>query len=199
VIQFQDCVIEDKTLVLDSRTEIYYFGHHATLKNCKLVVKVPARSLVIAKTQLIDCVIDVTRELKDFRWNSAILRGCKFNGKYVGCDFGSRPPTPDDGEISNCDFSEAHMLHWCRFVRCDASTLRFPRWPCIVFLEPVRHLRDLKNVKWPGSSAMIVDVMTDTRLEVAAVTLDANECAKTHGTTPGELKAALQGLDGVIY
>jgi hypothetical protein len=67
MIQFSDQEIANERLVLDSATDLYYLGHNLTLRNSTLVIKVPARALVIARTQFIGCTIEVKRELKNFR------------------------------------------------------------------------------------------------------------------------------------
>ncbi|WP_343073369.1 hypothetical protein [Pyxidicoccus fallax] len=91
MIQFSDQEIEGERLELNSKTELYYLGHHLTLRRCNLVIKVPTRGLVISRTQLIDCTIDVKRELINFRWETVILKGCRFTGTMSGNDFGRWP------------------------------------------------------------------------------------------------------------
>src|SRR5690349_4012391 len=107
MIQFSDQEIADERLILDSATELYYLGHNLTLRNCTLVIKVPARALVIARTRLIGCTIEVKRELKNFDWGAAFLKGCQFKGRLRGNDFGERPFSPGEGGLEDCDFTEA--------------------------------------------------------------------------------------------
>lgn len=197
MIQYQDCIIENETFVLDSRDEVYYLGHNLTLKNCKLIIKVPWKGLVVAKTRLIGCSIEVSRVLKEFGWDSAILRDCKFKGRFVGCDFGSTPLRPEDGAISNCDFTEAR-LDWCRFVGCDVSCLRFPLWPCVTILDTVHRIDELRGINWPGSTGLLVKIFEHDFQETKAITFDAQKFAEKSDTTPEAFKAALQGLGGVI-
>src|SRR5690606_15446129 len=97
MIQFSDQEIANERLILDSATELYYLGHDLTLRNCTLIIRVPARALVIARTQFIDCSIEVKRELKNFDWGSAFLKGCKFKGRFIGNDFGEQPFAPGEG------------------------------------------------------------------------------------------------------
>ena len=198
MIQFQDSIIEGRELILDSRTEVYYFGHDLTLKNCRLVIQVPARALVFARTRLIDCTLEIKRTLKGFRWWSASLEGCRFKGRLESCDFGSWSDVGHYGHIQGCDFSEAR-LDWCRFNRCDASTLRFPSWPCFTLLNPVQRLDELKRISWPGETGWIVSTLAKSSPQTAAITIHAEDFARESETTAEALKAALQGLGGVIY
>ncbi|NMO17336.1 hypothetical protein HPC49_11910 [Pyxidicoccus fallax] len=199
MIQFRDQEITGERLELNSKTELYYLGHHLTLKNCTLVIQVAARALVISKTQLVDCVIDVKRELKGFRWNGVVLKGCTFTGALSGCEFGRWPyaEEPDFGSIEACDFSKAR-LEACVFMGCDARTLKFPSWPCFTILDPVRRKDELLALPWPGTMRITVESFTEGPLETAAVTYFAPAVAKRTGTTVEAIRAALDTLDGVI-
>lgn len=197
MIQLRDRTLENETITLDDKKEVYYLGHDLTLRRCSLIIKVPASALVIAKARFESCVIDIKRELKGFWWSIA-LEGCVFKGHMKDCDFGNWPDIAPGGSIQDCDFTGAR-LHWCRFTRCDARTLRFPAWPCFTLLEPVRRLDELKAFKWPGTLQRVVRVFSHSRMDTAAVTLDASIVAKEYDTTVEELRAALQGLSGVVY
>jgi hypothetical protein len=199
MIQFSDREIVNEQLVLDSKTELYYLGHDLTLRQCTLVLKVPARALVITRTRLIDCTIHVKQELKNFRWYKNFLKGCRFTGRLSGNDFGHNLDPPPEGGMEDCDFSEA-QLDGCRFLGCDTNTLRFPPWPCFTLLDPVRRARELSAAPWPGDIGPIV--MSDFEQDLStmvAVTYSASALAKRYGTTPEAIRAILEKLDGVRY
>ncbi len=199
MIQFADQEISNERLVLDSKSELYYLGHHLTLRNCTLVLKVTARALVIARAQFIDCALEAKKELKNFRWNSVHLKGCRFTGRFSGNDFGSWPTHPEDGSLENCDFSGTR-LDACRFLGSDARTLRFPPWPCFTILEPARRWRELNALEWPGDVGRIeVKGFSEDPLSTVAATFSAPELAKRSGTTPEAIKAVLEKLEGVYY
>jgi len=199
MIQFRDQEIENERLILDSATELYYLGHNLTLRNCTVAIKVPARALVIARTRFIDCSIEVKRQLKNFRWESAHLQGCRFTGRFSGNDFGSWPDNPSEGSIERCDFTGAR-LNWTRFLGCDVSTLRFPSWPCFTIYDPVRRARELGALPWPGKRGRIIaEGFADDPPSTDAVTFEALELAKWCETTPEAIKAVLTKLDGVYY
>lgn len=178
---------------------VYFLGPNLTLRHCTLVLKIAARNLIIPQARFIDCTFEVKRELKNFRWESAHLKGCRFTGRFWGNDFGEWPFSPGEGSIEDCDFSMAR-LHGCRFLGCDTHTIRFPSWPCFTILEPYRRHRELNARSWPGDLGRIeIKLFAEDPPSTAAITFFAPELAKRRGTTPEAIKAALQKLDGVHY
>ena len=198
MIQFNDREIINEKLVLDSKTEVYYLGHNLTLRNCTLVLKVPARALIIARSRLIDCTVEAKRELTGFRWETTFLKGCKFTGRFSGNDFGRYPDSIPGGGVEACDFSEA-VLDGCRFLDCDASTLRFPPWPCFTLLSPVQRSIELRAVQWPGDIGIVVGAWGRGPPTTAALTYSALALAKRSGTNPEAIRASLEQLSGVLY
>ncbi|HVG63403.1 MAG TPA: hypothetical protein VNA24_32860 [Hyalangium sp.] len=189
MIQFSDQEIANERLILDSATELYYLGHNLTLRNCTLVIKVPARALVIARTQLIDCALEVKRVLTNFRWQSAHLKGCRFTGRLSGNDFGGCPDRPDEGSIENCDFSQAH-LDASRFLQCNIDTIHLPRWPYFSIFNPALRWQELLALPWPGRiGRVIIAGFAEDPPTTAAETYSALGLAKRYGTTPEAIKA----------
>jgi hypothetical protein len=199
MIQFRDQEISNERLVLDSATELYYLGHNLTLRNCTLVIRVPARALVITRTRLIDCTIETKQQLKNFRWEKVHLKSCRFKGRFSGNDFGEWPDEPGQGSIEDCDFTEAR-LSWTRFLGCAAGTLRFPSWPCFTILDPVRRWRELQALPWPGEYGSIIGKgFAKNPPSTVALTYSAPELAKFCGTTQEAIRAVLENVDGVSY
>ncbi len=77
---FENQVIEDQRLELGDRNSLYFLGRHLTLRRCNLVLNVPAKRLHVRKVQIVDSTIEVKRVLKNFRWEYAHLKGCRFTG-----------------------------------------------------------------------------------------------------------------------
>jgi hypothetical protein len=178
---------------------VYLLGPNLTLRHCTLVLKIAARNLIIPQARFVDCTFEARRELKNFRWNHAHLKGCRFTGRFSGNDFGSWPSNPHEGSIEECDFSEAR-LDGCRFFACDLRTLRFPSWPCFTILEPARRWRELIALPWPGDIGPInVKGFSKDSPTAVAVTYSAPELAKRSGTTPEAIRAVLEKLDGVVF
>lgn len=178
---------------------VYFLGPNLTLRNCTLVLKIAARNLIIPHARFIDCTFAFKRELKNFRWKNSHLKGCRFTGRFSGNDFGEFSYAPGQGSIEDCDFTEAR-LDACRFLGCDARTLRFPTWPCFTLFEPVRRWRELSAHSWPGTIGPItLEVLKKSPATTAAATFSAPTLAKQHGTTPEAIKAVLEKLDGVFY
>ncbi|MCY1021522.1 hypothetical protein [Pyxidicoccus sp. MSG2] len=195
MIQFRDTELVNERLELTSKTEHYYLGHHLTLRNCTLVIGVPASALTIARTRLIDCSIEVKKPLKHFRWDEVFVKGCRFTGTLSGNDFG-RWPDSEAGGIEDCDFTGA-QLDGCRFIGCDASTLRFPSWPCFTVLDPARRSRELAALPWPGQVGIVVGTFSQYPPSTAAVTFSATRLAKESGATEDELRKVLEQVNGV--
>jgi|SRR5215217_946373 len=194
-------VIENERIVLE-RGDIAFLGPDLTLRGCTLTIKVSTRNLILIQPRLIDCVIEVKQELKNLRWCSAFLKGCRFTGVMSGNDFG-RWPFDEEAEkalggIEDCDFSGAR-LDACRFVDCDVSSLKLPSWPCFTFLDPTLRRQELLAAPWPGTSHISVEAMLESPPETAAVTFSAPAVARYGGTTEEALRAVLQTLDGVRF
>jgi hypothetical protein len=191
--------IENERLELSDRNSLYFLGHNLTLRRCTLVLGVPAKRLHINQTRIIECTIEVSRLLKNFRWDSAHLMGCRFKGRFVGNDFGEWPSSPNQGGIVDCDLAAAR-LHQTRFLGCDASTLRFPRWPCFTLLDTARRAAELATLPWPGKYGHIIAKgFAEDPSSTVAVTYAAPDLAKFCGTTPEAIKALIEKLDGVYY
>ncbi|MBN1209541.1 MAG: hypothetical protein JXB05_32115 [Myxococcaceae bacterium] len=198
-IIFEDRVIEGERLELSQPDDLYCLGPKLILKNCTLVLRVPTKRLIISGAQLIDCTIDVKKELKGFRWETNFLKGCRFTGRLTGNDFGPYPNSPVKGRFEDCDFSAA-TLDACRFLECDTSTLRFPPWPCFTILDPARRSRELSALSWPGDiGPIVVEGFAEEPPSTVAVTYSAPALARRRGTTPEAIRATLEKLDGVLY
>jgi hypothetical protein len=199
MITFRNREIANEQLVLDSRTALYYLGPALTLRNCTLVVKVPAKALVVTQTRLIDCTIEVARVLKNFQWDHAHLIGCRFKGRFVGNDFGEWPSSPNQASMVDCDFNSAHVDQ-TRFLGCDTRTLRFPRWPCFTLFDTARRAAELAALPWPGKKGYIIaEGFAEDPPSTTAVTFVAPDLAKFCGTTPEAIKALIENLDGAYY
>ena len=200
MIQFSNQEIANEHLILDSATELYYLGHHLTLRGCTVVISVPARALVIARTRFVGCTIHVKRQLNNFSWESVYLQDCRFKGRFSGNDFGERPFAPGEGRIQDCDFTEA-TLHGTRFFGCDVRSLRFPSWPCFTIVDPLGRARELRALPWPELVGRItIETVVESPPSTAAVTLSALELAKKFGTTPEALRAVVETIrDGIYY
>lgn len=178
---------------------VFFLGPNLILRHCTLVLKVAARNLVIPQARFFDCTFESKRELKNFRWRRAHLKGCRFTGRFSGNDFGAWHSSPGEGSIEDCDFTQA-TLDACRFLACDIRTLRLPSWPCFTFINPVARWRDLRAHSWPGDiGPIVVEGFAEHPPSTAAVTYSAQSLAKRHGTTPEAIKAVLEKLDGVFY
>jgi hypothetical protein len=199
---FKDQELENERLELTDKNSLYFLSTNLVLRNCTIVLKVPARNLVIKQARFIDCTFDVKQELKNHDWSRAFLKGCRFTGRLSGCDFGHRlPHIPgrEHGGIEDCDFSEAR-LDGCRVHGCDTRTLKFPRWPCFTFLEPIERAPELRGVKWPESfGSVVVEELHTQPPSTKALTYYAPSAAKRFETTENELRTVVEKFDCIVY
>ncbi|ATB44240.1 hypothetical protein CYFUS_009727 [Cystobacter fuscus] len=204
-VVFEDQEIENERLELTDKKANYILGPKLTLRNCTLVLKVSARRLSLKQPRFSDCTFEVKQELKNFQsWVAASLKGCRFKGWLTGCDFGLWPeysslPWYQHGSIEDCDFTEAWM-DGCRIMGCDPSTLRFPKWPCFTFVDPIGRASELSSVRWPGRFGRVtVEELHTQPAPTKSLTYHAPSVAKRMETTPEELRAVIEKFDCIIY
>jgi hypothetical protein len=202
---YENKQIEDERLELTDKGAIYFLGRKLTLKNCTLVLKVAASNLFIRDVRFIDCDFEVKQELKNHQqWIRASLKRCRFKGRLSGCDFGHWPEYGDGpeyqmGAIEDCDFTEAR-LDGCRIMGSDPATMRFPKWPCFTFVDPIRRAPELLRVKWPGIFGdVVVNGIYKDPPTTMALTYHAPSIAKRMETTPEELRAVIEQFDFIVY
>ncbi|HEX8820409.1 MAG TPA: hypothetical protein VF794_10820 [Archangium sp.] len=179
----------------------YWLGPDLTLRDCTVIISAARRSLSFVSGQFINCTIQAKGQLKTMPWAPMKLKGCRFKGRFTGNDFGFREDFDDRwkaGGIEDCDFSEA-QLHGCAFFNCDMSTIRLPRWPCFTFLDPRGHSAELARHAWPGLVGQVtIKVVCESHKGTVAVTWHAPTVAEKLDTTVEELRAALEGVPGVV-
>jgi len=204
-VVFKDQDIQNERLELTDKNSLYFLSTGLTLRNCTVVLKVSARNLVIKQARFIDCTFEVKQELKNHQsWVSAYLKGCRFKGRLSGCDFGHWPEYGSDpwyqhGFIEDCDFTEAR-LDGCRFHGCDPGTLRFPKWPCFTFLDPIGRAHELNRVQWPGRfGPVVVEDLHAQPPSTKALTFFAPAEAKRYDTTPEALRAVIEQFDCILH
>jgi hypothetical protein len=202
---FENREIQNERLELTDKNSLYYLSTGLTLRNCTVVLKVPASRLVINQARFIDCTFEVKQQLTNYQqWICASFKGCRFKGRFLGNDFGHWPeyssaPGYDYGSIEDCDFSEAR-LDACRILGSDPRTLKFPRWPCFTILDPVKRGRELMSVEWPGRfRPVILEGPYQEVPRTTALTFYAPSDAKRCKVTEEDLKAAIQRFDFIVY
>ncbi len=200
-IRFEDKLLENERLELRDTNALYFLGPDFTLRSCTLVLRVPARCLLLGGLQLVDCTVEVKRELKNLVWYETDLKGCRFTGRFVSCDFGHDPyplsPQQQVGSIEGCDFTAAH-IHACRFMGCDPSTLRFPCWPYFTLLNPVRRIRELAS-SWPRELWPWRTTLEGCPETTAAITFSATELAKEANVSKERIRVLLEGHSDVLF
>ncbi|WP_224368702.1 pentapeptide repeat-containing protein [Hyalangium versicolor] len=198
----EERTLEGERLELGAKNIRYYLGPNLVLKRCTLVIRVSSERFHLAGPRFIDCHIELKRQLKDAVWYTAHLKGCRFTGRLFSCDFGHQPDYgvvyQDVGGIEDCDFTAAH-LHACRFVGCDASTLKFPRWPYFTILDPYRRREEFASITWRREIRSWFTSFDMYPEETAAITFSATALAKDAGVSEDRIRALLESHADVIY
>ncbi|WP_309890435.1 hypothetical protein [Archangium sp.] len=202
---YEDKELENERLELTDKGSIYFLGRNLTLKNCTLVLKVAAQNLFIRDVRFIGCTFEVKQELKNHQdWIRASLEGCRFKGRFSGCDFGHWPeygsePEYQFGSIKDCDFTEAR-LDGCRIMGSDPATLRFPKWPCFTILDPIGRAHELNSVQWPGDfRPSYVEGRYKDPPSTRAVTFYAPALARRRETTEEAFRSVIEQFDCILY
>ncbi len=200
-----DREIANERFEVTDKDSLYFLGPNLTLRNCTVVLKVSARRLHLLGARFIDCSFEVKQELKNHQsWVGASLKGCRFKGRFSGCDFGHWPeygsePWYQHGSIEDCDFTEAR-LDGCRIMGCDPATIRFPKWPCFTFLDPIRRAPELRGVKWPGLfGSVIVDELHTQPAPTQSLTYYAPVLAERLEAPLEEIRAVIEKFDCIVY
>jgi hypothetical protein len=202
----KNVIIEDRTmegerLELGDKNLRYYLGPNLVLRRCTVVLRMPSDLLHLNGPRFVDCTLEIKRQLTDVCWYSAHLKGCRFTGRLFSCDFGhfagSKVSYEDMGGIEDCDFTAAH-LHLCRFVGCDASTLKFPRWPYFTLLEPYRRSSEFASILWPRELRAWFTCFDQFPVTTAAVTFSATALAKEAGVSEDRIQALLEGHSDIL-
>ena len=202
-IIFENETMEGQRLELGDKNLRYYLGPNLVMRRCTVVLRVPSDLLHLVGVRFIDCAIEVKRQLKEVRWYAAHLKGCRVSGRLFSCDFGHFPgystlPFDSMGGIEDCDLTATH-LHACRFIGCDASTLKFPRWPYFTILKPRERHREFASITWPReirSWFTCADMDPET---TAAVTFSATALAKQADVSEDRIRALLEGHSDILY
>jgi hypothetical protein len=199
---FENQTMEGQRLELGDHNFRYYLGPNLVLQRCTLVLRVPSDLLHLAGPRFVDCTLEVKRQLTEVCWYTAHLKGCRFTGRLFSCDFGhfsgSKLLYWDKGGIEDCDFTAAH-LHACRFVGCDTSTLKFPRWPYFTLLDPYRRHREFASIMWPREIRSWFTGYDRFHEKTVAATFSATALAKEAGISEDRLRALVEGRSDILY
>ncbi len=198
-------IIENQTLeeteLILTDNDNNYLGSDLTLRHCRLILRTTARLLhIVNNVQIIDCQIEVKKKLANFSWLAAAISGCTFTGHYVGHEFGHWPDygvNCENGSIADCDFSEA-VLDGCRFMDCDISSIKLPKWPCFTILNPHERRNEIEAIEWPGRISVWATDLPNQPNITSAIVDYAPTLAKQFNCAEDELREALSSLGNVI-
>lgn len=187
--------IERQEIVL-TNDQVNYLGHDLVLDHCRVIIRASGQNLVIARTKLLNCQIEIRRQLTNFWWDAAQIEGCTFQGKLRGNYFGHQPSTGTSswGSIQDCDFTAA-ILDDCRFVGCDIKTIKLPSWPCFTMLDPHQNAAFFQDATLPASLRSWARYNAGQPMFVVAVSSYAPTILERSGGTEDEIKTFLEKLE----
>jgi hypothetical protein len=150
MVKLRDQIL-DKTDLLLTDKEMNFLGPNLIVKDSRVTLQLNTRQLTLVNNvKFIDCDITTKRNMPDFLWHAAFLRGCRFHGRFLGNCFGQRLDGGSrNGGVERCDFSDA-ILEAGSFYGCDPASIVFPKWPGFTLLYPGDHLDEIRRLEWPG-------------------------------------------------
>ncbi len=196
--QLRDQILINQEVVLEKHVH-NYLGPKLILQKCRILFQVNRSALTISDAKFIDCHIHIQKPLRNFRWFHASLERCTLYGQLIGCDFGRWPSDSTSiGQVRNCNFLGA-TLDSCRFIDVEMESLELPGWPHYTIMNPLKHINELKSVKWPTDTRRWTALFEDNPPEISAVVMYAPAMLKELGGTEEQLKSALSNIDEVLY
>ena len=195
MVKLRDQVIDNADLLLTDK-EMNFLGPNVAVKDSRITLRLNARQLTLVRNvKFIDCDITTKRNLRDFRWHSAFLEGCRFHGHFLGNCFGRRlDGGSQEGGVERCDFSNA-ILDLCAFYGCDPASIVFPKWPGFTVLYPGDYSDEMTRLEWPGKLGRWARVVTSyPEAKKVASTGYAPSMMKRYEVSEGELIQAISRL-----
>ena len=197
--------IEGKDLRLGRQeNDDWSFGPDLVVKNCRIDIQVASRDfLLVSPVEFVDCTIHSARPLKSLRFVRASFRGCRFTGKFSGCDFGTWPEysvmMPFNALFEDVDLTGAEM-DLCRIFRSDMKRIDLPKWPSFAILEPYENRERIKRLVWKGAGdrLRVFHELASKALPIVVASLNyAPAFIKWYGGDIDSLRGELSKLDFV--
>jgi hypothetical protein len=189
-----------ESLVVACHEYVDFVSHGTTLVDCTVEIRGSSRGIVFHGATLEQCVVHAKKEMTNYRWHDVKLTRCKFRGRYLGCDFGSRPDIYPDhpiGSAVDCDFSSA-KLHLCRFFNCEMSRIQLPAWPCITILEPEKNCADWLAIKMPQELRITQQTVGETAKGEVAFVVDAEKWCRKCGVPVDAVRELVSAKSYVV-
>ncbi|WP_341679300.1 hypothetical protein [Niveibacterium sp. SC-1] len=175
--------------------ELCSLGPALELDHCHVVSRCRERMLVVPGLTMRGGSFEQKVQLTNFQFSDAHFQGVRFEGKYVGCDFGDWDSVAQ-ASISDCDFSAA-VLDACRFLNCQPETIRFPPWPCFAIFHPHAAASTVASKNWPDELEVVLDTYRDALPACAAIVRDARKLAREQAMPLDALLDLLKSLPGI--
>lgn len=171
-------------------------GRGTILEDCEIIVRAPARDLVISDSKIIGGVWKQKRKLSKKQFNRTHFENVRFEGNFYDCRFGDHSD-PSIAGVKNCDFTAA-TLSFCSFCNVDPADVKTAPWPTIRFEQPQRFKDHIQAADMPNRFRITLDSIA-TRPDSFNLTVhQANEVGKKSGLDADAVRAIVEGLPGVV-
>ncbi|MFO0960413.1 MAG: hypothetical protein U0800_23755 [Isosphaeraceae bacterium] len=132
-----------------------------TLVGCDIRIRCGASHVNLFGSTFERCRFLPGRPMMNLRLTGMNLRGCAFEGKYIGCRFGNEEED-HDAEVRDCDFRRAAIFHLCDFLGgTDVASCRWPTWPHIVVTDLERSARSWSQLPLPEGLQLVQQTIAE--------------------------------------
>lgn len=178
-----------------SNAIINSLGPELYLENCTVESACEQRALFICGLKMVGGKFSQMIPLTNFQFEQAYFSNVKFNGNFIGCDFGDWE-NPERPLVEECDFTDA-TLDGCRFLNCDVQKINLPKWPCFTLLNPAAARSVVLARQWPSKVGLVLDIYTDNDPECVAISGNAQRLAEKNALTLDDFRQLLMTLPGI--
>lgn len=155
---------------------------------------------VLLHCTLTDSDVIAARPQKTYQLLETRFIKCRFHGVFSGVDFGRAHDVRREGDfggVEGCDFTDA-TVDGCRFVNVDVSTLRLPRWPHVVIIDPYKRAADVVSMQWPGELGSYMRGCTHRPESFKATVLHVPSLVSLVKCTEDEIRTAFEKFGGLL-
>ena len=171
-------------------------GRGTIFEDCEIIVRAPARDLVISDSEIIGGVWKQKRKLSKKQFNRTHFENVRFEGSFYDCRFGNHSDASLAG-VKNCDFTAA-TLSFCEFCNVDPGDVKTAPWPTIRFEQPQRFKDHIQSVDMPDRFRITLNVIASQPAEFQLSVDQAGDIGKKAGLNADAVRAIIAGLPGVV-
>jgi hypothetical protein len=171
-------------------------GPGTVLEDCEIIVRAPARDLIINNSKIIGGVWKQKRKLTKKQFSHTHFEDVRFEGSFYDCRFGNHAD-PSIAGLKNCDFTAA-TLSFCEFCNVDTADVKTAAWPTVRFEQAQRLAKLIPSLDAPDDFKLVLNVMAQRPDSFSMAVDQAGEIGKKSGLDSDAVRAIIEGLPGVV-